>query len=154
MHLGGERFQVKKLGPNDSKFLVSMIALFQDVFEMEECTLLPETYFRDLLLKPDFIAYVTLSDNQVVAGLTAYELPVYYTGGSEIFLYDIGVKAEFQRKGLGGNLLSALREYAKQKGVNEIFVAADEADGHALEFYRATGGAEQKVSHFSYLSMG
>jgi len=152
MHKKNEQIEIKKLGPDDSQFLVSMISLFQEVFEMDERTSLPETYFRHLLLKPDFIAYAAISNNLVVAGLTAYELPLYYTGDSEIFLYDIAVKAEFQRKGLGQKLLSALRQYAKQNGIKEIFTAAEEADEHALEFYRATGGAEQRVSHFNYRS--
>ena len=40
-------------------------------------------------------------DNVVVGGLTAHVLPSAYSASAEVYIYDLGVKAEMQRKGIG-----------------------------------------------------
>ena len=45
-----------------------------------------------------------------------------------------------------------LNDDCRQKGVAEVFVAASEEDTHALDFYRSTGGAAEKVVHFTYFT--
>ena len=89
-------------------------------------------------------------ENEIAGGLTAYELPMYYSNHSEILLYDLAVKAEYQRMGFGKRLIHALKEYCIRNGINEFFVLAHEEDEHALEFYRSTGGKSEKVINFIY----
>jgi aminoglycoside 3-N-acetyltransferase I len=43
-----------------------------------------------------------------------------------------------------------LKEYCKQNEIKEMFVAANEEDKNALDFYRSTGGNAEKVVHFNY----
>jgi aminoglycoside 3-N-acetyltransferase I len=69
---------------------------------------------------------------------------------SEIFIYDIAVRPDHQRKGVGRRLIAALREEGTAVGVNELFVAADNEDAHALDFYRALGAAPTPVTVFSF----
>ena len=45
-----------------------------------------------------------------------------------------------QRKGIGRQLMTALREDRSSHGIPLVLVAADNDDGHALDFYRAVGG--------------
>lgn len=89
-------------------------------------------------------------ENEIVGGLTAYELPEYYSGESEIFIYDIAIRREFQRKGFGRKLLIILEDYCRQSGIKVMFVAANEEDENALDFYHSTGGKADKVIHFNY----
>jgi aminoglycoside 3-N-acetyltransferase I len=43
-----------------------------------------------------------------------------------------------------------LKSYCKKNGYEEMFVLADDADDHAIEFYRSTGATEGRVVNFSY----
>ncbi|NCN09528.1 MAG: GNAT family N-acetyltransferase [Leptospira sp.] len=143
--------RIQKLGPKEITNFIELILIFEDVFEMEEFNLPNELHFQNLLSKEDFIVFVATKDNKVIAGLTAYILPQYYSAKPSVYIYDIAVQTDFQRKGLGSDLLKELNNYCNDKGMKEIFVQADLEDHHAIEFYRANGGSPMSVVHFTYL---
>lgn len=144
------RTEIKKLDSRDLGRFKDLLRVFEDVFEMEGFTMPGDRYLQQLLERQDFFAYVALQDNQVAAGLTAYMLQQYYSALPLVYIYDLAVKREFQRQGLGKSLIKSVTDYSKEIGAEEVFVQADEPDVHALEFYRSTGAREEKVLHFSY----
>ncbi len=117
---------------------------------MEGFKMPDENYLKQLLAQDDFFVFVASSDDKVVGGLTAYTLQQYYSQMPLVYIYDLAVKTEYQRQGIGKLLLSAITDYGKEIGVEEVFVQADEGDDHAIEFYHATGGMAEKVVHFNY----
>ena len=150
MKFSNEAVQIKRLTTEDILIFKKLIHLFREVFEMKTPGIIKESYLKNLLEKQEFIAYAIIYENEVIGGLTAYELPMYYSGYSEVFIYDIAIQPEFQRKGLGKKLLLTLKEYCRQNGIKEIFVAANEEDKHALNFYKSIGGNAESVVHFNY----
>jgi aminoglycoside 3-N-acetyltransferase I len=60
------------------------------------------------------------------------------------------VRHDHQRQGVGRRLLAHLRAAASAIGIRDVFVAADSDDRHALDFYRALGGAAAPVTMFSF----
>lgn len=143
-------FSFKRLTPNDLRLFQQLIRLFQEVFETPDPQAASEPHLQRLLEKPGFIAYVVLLKHEVIGGLTAYELPLYYAEKSELFLYDLAVHPDFQRQGLGRHLLATLRQYSNQHGIQTLFVAASEEDTEAVEFYHSTGGWAENVVLFTY----
>jgi aminoglycoside 3-N-acetyltransferase I len=142
-------FEMKRLGKEDLWTFTSLIDLFNTVFE-EEPKIGSEANSLRLLNNQYFVAIAALDKNAVIGGLTAYELPMYYSDRSEVFLYDLAVKAEYQRMGIGKGLIRNLKEYCTTKGIKEFFVMAHAEDEHAIEFYRATSGKGEKVVNFVY----
>ena len=69
---------------------------------------------------------------------------------SEIFVYDIAVRREHQRQGVGRQLIAELRDSATASGIRILLVAADNDDVHALDFYRALGGTASPVTFFTF----
>ena len=141
--------QIKRLAELDLVHFQALINLFNAVFE-EEPKVASQTHLRKLLSNQRFIALAALMDDEVVGGLTAYELPMYYSDSSEIFVYDLAVKSEVQRMGIGRELIQALKAHCIQHGNKGFFVMAHEEDRHAIEFYRATGGKGENVVNFLY----
>lgn len=154
MMLHMKSFEIKQLTNKDLAKFTSLINLFNTVFEEETPTIGSETNSLQLLNNKSFVVLAALTDNEVVGGLTAYELPKYYSDTSEIFIYDLAVKPEYQRQGIGKGLLQSLKEYCAKHGVKELFVMAHEEDEHAIEFYRAAGGKAEKVINFLYETKG
>jgi len=142
--------RVIKLNHNDIDKFIELIRVFEEVFEMKNLTIPDEKYLIKLLAKEDFFSFVAVLENKVVGGLTTYTLKQYYSIAPLVFIYDIAVKTEVQRQGVGKLLISSLSGYCKDNGYEEMFVLADEVDNHAIEFYRSTGATEERVVNFNY----
>jgi len=154
MKLNTKAFEIKRLTKEDLSTFNLLINMFSMVFEEGESDVRNDANSLRLLGNNNFIAIAAISENEVVAGLTAYELPMYYSEYSEIFLYDLAVKPEYQRIGIGKRLLQSIKEYCIKNGIKEFFVLAHEQDEHAIEFYRSTGGKSEKVVNFLYKAVG
>ena len=142
-------FQIKRLTKEHLADFQALVNLFNTVFE-EASKIGSETHLLKLLGNENFIALAALAENEVMGGLTAYELPMYYSDSSEIFLYDLAVKPEYQRMGVGKRLIERLKNYCAEQGIKEFFVMAHVEDEHAIEFYHATGGKSENVVNFLY----
>lgn len=141
---------VKKLDTNDLASFLELVRLFESVFEMEAFKVPPHDHLRQLLARKDFLVFVALSEGKVIGGLTAYTLQQYYSEKPLVYIYDLAVDLKHQRSGIGRRLIAAINDYCRHAGMEEVFVQADEADGHAVAFYHATGGKAEKVVHFYY----
>jgi len=65
----------------------------------------------------------------------------------QLLLYEIGVRSDRRRRGVGRALLGAMDEWMRNEGVREVWVLADH--GGAETFYAACGfvrGADQPVA--------
>jgi aminoglycoside 3-N-acetyltransferase I len=143
-------FAIKHLSKEDLSTFNRLITLFNLVFEEMEPAIATEASLLKLLNNNNFIVLAAMSGHEVVGGLTAYVLPMYYSDHSEVFLYDLAVNSQYQRMGIGKTLIHGLKEYCIKNGIKEFFVLAHEEDEHAVEFYRSTGGKSEKVINFLY----
>lgn len=145
-----ENVEIKKLHDTDFFQFKELILLFEDVFEMKDFIIPDDDHLLHLLEKDDFFVFVALSENKVIGGLTSYALEQYYSKKPLVYIYDLAVKTEFQRQGIGKLLISGITGYCKNIGIEEVFVQVDEIDEHALEFYYSTGAIAEKIVHFYY----
>ncbi len=111
---------------------------------------LSDAYLDRLLAREDFWAIAAFVEDRLVGGLTAHTLPLTRAELAEVFIYDLAVRPEYQRRGVGRQLVAALRTEASARGVETVFVAADDEDAGALEFYRRLGGAASPVTLFTF----
>jgi aminoglycoside 3-N-acetyltransferase I len=119
----------------------------------EEHTLLSDAYLDALLARPEFWAFAATHTGRVVGGLTGHMLMMTAFEGAEVFLYDIAVVPDHQRRGIGRRLVDALRREAASQGISTMFVPADDDDTEALRFYTALGGTPSKVTLFEFGSL-
>jgi aminoglycoside 3-N-acetyltransferase I len=140
---------IKRLGPGDEPTAVTLFAMMAEVFE-EERAPLPNTYVQKLLARDDLWILAAVEDDAVVGGLTAHVLPMTRSATSELFIYDLAVRVDRQRRGVGRALVLDLIARGAAAEIGTAFVAADQEDLHALDFYRALGGDESPVSFFVF----
>lgn len=141
--------RTSRLGPGDTSIAIDAFAMMAAVFE-EGGPRLSSGYVDRLLARSDFWAFVAFAGEEVVGGLTAHALPMTRAEQTEIFIYDVAVRPDYQRRGVGRQLMAAVRGVAADQGIDDVFVAADEDDVHALDFYRSLGGSPSMSAIFTF----
>jgi len=125
-------------------FRTMATAFAEDVGELDD------DYVRRLLKREDFWAVVACEHDLVLGGVTAHALPMTQSQSTELFIYDLAVRADRQREGIGSALVRELLALAGAVGIKTSFVPAANEDTHALEFYRAIGGVASPVTFFTF----
>ncbi len=139
----------KRLTTGDRELAGALFVLMAEVFG-EARPPLSDAYLDDLLARDDFWVIAASIDGEPVGGLTAHTLPMTRAEVSELFVYDVAVREDYQRQGIGRALMTAARDGARDAGIREVIVPADDEDTHALDFYRALGGAASPVTLFVF----
>ncbi|MET3176709.1 UNVERIFIED_ORG: aminoglycoside 3-N-acetyltransferase I [Arthrobacter sp. UYCu721] len=126
-----------------------MFAMMAAVFA-EDAEPLTDDYLVWLLDRDSFWAIAAFAGDDIVGGITAHTLPMTRSPSSEVFIYDLAVRQDHQRQGVGSRLVLELRDAAAAAGFGEVFVPADNEDKPALDFYRAQGAAASPVTFFTF----
>lgn len=146
-----ESLHIQKLSPADVLQMQELLTVFQVAFEMKRFDTPSTAYLEKLLANPDFLVWIARKDDKVVGGITGYVLHQYYAERPLAYVYDLAVLSDYQRQGIGTQLMSAFRSYGQAAGFEEVFVQADVIDDYALDFYRSTHPtAEESVVHFNF----
>lgn len=143
--------EIKKLQPGDEELFKQLVDLYTDVFETDNYEAPHLPHLTSLLHNWQQFYLVAYNGSDILDGLTAYILPSSYRPVSELYLYDIAVKRQHQRMGVGTLLVEALFRECERLEITEVFTQAENMDKHALAFYRKLGGHEKPgITHFSY----
>ncbi|MBM3760817.1 MAG: GNAT family N-acetyltransferase [Acidobacteria bacterium] len=138
--------EIRRLTANDTSIAAKLFTVMASVFE-EPSEPLPADYIQNLLTNDSFWALAAFDNNQIVGSLTAHTLPLTRLPVEEVFLYDIAVLPSHQRRGIGSQLDQILRTLAHRR---TVFVAADNEDSHALDFYHHIDGEPAHVTIFTF----
>ena len=142
---------IQILAPHQLETFISLVGLFEEVFEMQDFVKPSSEHLLQVLQKPNFFALAAFTQNQLAGGLTGYFLETYYDTRPYAYIFDLAVLPIFQRQGIGNSLLQATLRLALEKNCQEVFVQADRADDHAVSFYRKSAATSQEdVLHFNY----
>ena len=138
-----------KLGAGNIAELRSLLELYVKVFGDQH---LPEdtTYLNELINAEQTFFFVAQREGHILGGATAYVLPSIYGAYNELYIYDMAVETEYQHQGIGSELLTYIKTYAKGMRVQTIYVQADAEDREARNFYLKNGGIEEDVRHYDF----
>lgn len=86
--------------------------------------------------------------------LLAHELDRRHGDERKMFLYEIDVREDMRRRGLGRELMQRFGELCRGRGYPRAWVLTDEANQSAMAFYAACGGTrvepDQVMFEFRY----
>ncbi|MEO9532293.1 MAG: GNAT family N-acetyltransferase [Crocinitomicaceae bacterium] len=140
---------IELIKPEEVDKFIELRRIFAEVFE-QDAPILDEDQIKRIRDNRSFIAIGATVGFELVGGLTAHLVTNYYQGGLDLFIYDIAIKTEHQRKGVGIELLNFTKKFCKEHHVNEMYVAAEADDENALSYYRKTDGKEIAARFFVY----
>ncbi|HSF87821.1 MAG TPA: GNAT family N-acetyltransferase [Saprospiraceae bacterium] len=144
-------FEIKILGTANLEAFTQLLDVFDIVFEYEASPRPDDAYLERLLNKDSFIVIVAMQEDTVIAGLTAYVLDQYHSTLPVLYVQDLAVMHDFQRKGVGSKLMEYVVRYARDHGFQQMFIQAELEDDYAVEFYRKTKPTGELMAvHFYY----
>jgi aminoglycoside 3-N-acetyltransferase I len=135
----------RRLGMGDVAIAKHVFHVMAGAFD-EAAETLADRYVERLLRDPGFWVVAALAGDEAVGGATAHALPMTRDASSELFVYDIAVRADHRRRGVGRALMKELRTQAVAAGMSDVFLLVEEGDDEALDFYRALGGKGAAVT--------
>ncbi len=140
---------IRRLGLDDEATL-TLLAREDAAFDLEgrggSIEPLPPEAARAHLANPAVLHWVAESQGVVLGFLFCQHLSLRSGSGSEVLLYEIGVRNGARRQGVGRALLEALYSWMAEHEVEEVWVGADNPG--AIEFYRACGFDSDETSRF------
>jgi aminoglycoside 3-N-acetyltransferase I len=140
---------IRKLNPQHLSIFEELLWLFNQVFEEGLESLPDHAYLEQLLANPGFHVFTAMEGSKVVGGITAYEMPGYYRAKPELYIYDMAVAVALHNRGIGKQLIAALKAFAATRNINTIFVEAHTEDEQAVKFYQSTFDEAEDVKHFN-----
>ena len=144
------QYRLTRLAPTDTDIAQRLFALMARIFD-EEYEPLSDAYVEKLLSNDGFWALAAFAGKDIVGGITAHTLPMTRTASFELFVYDIAIREDHQRRGLGRGLVTTAA-LGRSRARNSTMSSSrrTEDDTHALDFYRALGGTGAAVTMFSF----
>jgi aminoglycoside 6'-N-acetyltransferase I len=103
----------------------------------------------EFLADPRHHLAVALADGRVVGMASAVHY-VHPDKGPELWINEIGVAPTHRGGGLGGRLLQALFDCARELGCTEAWVLANHSNHAARRLYEAVGGTETPIAQVMY----
>ena len=88
----------------------------------------------------DCILFVAYFNHQPAGFVSGYRLQRFDKRKAEVLLYEIGVNEEFRQKGIAKQLIIRLREWAKEKEADEVWVLTNKSNILAMKLYTSAGG--------------
>lgn len=146
-----DAISIERMTVEDISRTRAAFAMMHEVFE-EDAEDLSDTYLAALLGNDAFWAIAAFDGIDPVGCLTAHELPMTRHERIELFIYDLAVRDDQQRRGIGRRLVRTLIDSAADAGIDVVFVPADDEDTHALTFYENIGGRPAKVTIFDFVA--
>jgi aminoglycoside 3-N-acetyltransferase I len=144
-------FIIKKLLPGDITLAKQLFWFFQVDDGVAEPLIPSDKYLKDLLLKDDFHVIAALQNDNLIGGLTAYELEMYKEEIKEMFLYEIAVEPDYRKIGVAKALIEFLKKICRDKGIKEMYVGTSTDNNAAMKLYQSGGGvADANIAWFVY----
>jgi aminoglycoside 3-N-acetyltransferase I len=141
--------RIERLTSGNRQKARALFAMMSKVFG-EEAQTLSDEYIDRLLCQPTFYAMAAFAEDNVIGGITAHAIPMTTSESSEMFIYDVAVHEDHQRRGVGRQLLLSLLEKAAADGIQHAFVPVDEEDREAALFYEALKGTASPVKLYAW----
>lgn len=139
--------EIKKLGIGDAATARSLILMFGDDRVNNEGFTLPSAeYTAAMLARADFHVIVALDGEDLVGGLTAYEMQMFKRPTTEMFLYEIEVAEPYRQRGIGKALIEKLIQICREKQIAEMFVGTEKHNRAARKLYESSGGVPDEDS--------
>ena len=132
--------EYRKLTIDDLDLVLAMNRDFREGFA-------EKSSLRAFLSSPDCWLFAAVLENRIVGFAYGYALQRLNTGRKMLYIHEVGVLDDYQRQGIGTQMLTKLKEACAAEGFCKVFLTCYQNNCGANALYRKAGGKLCEESH-------
>ena len=94
--------------------------------------------------------FASIEDNRIIGFAYGYELNRLNNIGNMLYIHEVGVLPEYQRQGIGKQILNSIKVLCKLSGICRFFLFTEKSNIAACALYNSVGGEPAHDDDISY----
>lgn len=135
-----QKREFRKLNTLDLEVILQMANNFRNGFVLEDKAI---QFFSN----PMNWIYACIQEKQIIGFAYGYELNRLDNKGNMLYIHEIGVLPEYQRQGIGLQIINNIKIVYKELRLSKIFLFTQKHNNAACSLYEKAGGEKTNNSY-------
>ena len=147
-----ENFIIKEATVEDSEKIGEVFDLYRQFYKKDPNKIVSIEYIKQRLTNKESTIFFVEEDNVCIGIVQLYVTFDSLELSKKIILYDLFVRSEHRKKGIGAMLMDASKDFAKNNGITGIELSTAISNGTAQRLYESLGYERDNEFYNYYLS--
>jgi len=148
-----ENFIIKEATVEDSEKIGEVFDLYRQFYKKDPDKIISIEYIKQRLKNKESTIFFVEDDNVCIGIVQLYVTFDSLELSKKIILYDLFVRSEYRKKGIGAMLMDASKDFAKNNGITGIELSTAISNGTAQRLYESLGYERDNEFYNYYLSI-
>ena len=147
-----ENFIIKEATVEDSEKIGEVFDLYRQFYKKNPDKIISIEYIKQRLTNKESTIFFVEEDNFCIGIVQLYVTFDSLELSKKIILYDLFVRSEYRKKGIGAMLMDASKDFAENNGITGIELSTAISNGTAQRLYESLGYERDNEFYNYYLS--
>ncbi len=147
-----ENFIIKEATVEDSEKIGEVFDLYRQFYKKNPDKIISIEYIKQRLTNKESTIFFVEEDNVCIGIVQLYVTFDSLELSKKIILYDLFVRPEYRKKGIGAMLMDASKDFAENNGITGIELSTAISNGTAQRLYESLGYERDNEFYNYYLS--
>ena len=147
-----ENFIIKEATVEDSEKIGEVFDLYRQFYKKNPDKIISIEYIKQRLTNKESTIFFVEEDNVCIGIVQLYVTFDSLELSKKIILYDLFVRSEYRKKGIGAMLMNASKDFAENNGITGIELSTAISNGTAQRLYESLGYERDNEFYNYYLS--
>tara|TARA_B100001029_G_C15048779_1_gene449124 strand:+ start:50 stop:508 length:459 start_codon:yes stop_codon:yes gene_type:complete len=148
-----ENLIIKEAAIEDSEKIGEVFDLYRQFYKKEPDKALSVKYIKERLSKKESIIFFAEANNICMGIVQLYITFDSLELDKKIILYDLFVKSEYRKKGIGTMLMNTSKDFAEKNNISGIELSTAMTNSTAQSLYESLGYERDNEYYNYYLSI-
>ena len=148
-----ENFIIKEATVEDSEKIGEVFDLYRQFYKKDPDKIISIEYIKQRLTNKESTIFFVEEDNVCIGIVQLYVTFDSLELSKKIILYDLFVRSEYRKKGIGAMLMDASKDFAENNDINGIELSTAISNGTAQRLYESLGYERDNEFYSYYLSI-
>ena len=148
-----ENLIIKEATVKDSEKIGEVFDLYRQFYKKNPDKIISIEYIKQRLKNKESTIFFVEEDNICIGIVQLYVTFDSLELSKKIILYDLFVRPEYRKKGIGAMLMDASKDFAENNGISGIELSTAISNGTAQRLYESLGYERDNEFYNYYLSI-